>query len=110
MTKKHYLNVFTNSFFYICLLACGLYISKDAFYQYKEGKTAFQTIQSPLTLEDLPFITICYAKLGYESSPAMRSHDSVEEEDWKFIYSVYLDLTEELTGQYTTIDDWTTQR
>ena len=113
MTKNLNLNIFTNTLSYICLLACGLYISKDAFYQYKEGKTAFQTVQGPLTLDDLPFITICYYykkhntlyNLDYYTALAMRSYDSVEEEDWKLRYSVSLHLTEELTGQKTWIGD-----
>ena len=47
---------------YICLLISGFLFSKDAIYQYIEGKTGSESIQKPIKIEDLPTLTICYQK------------------------------------------------
>ena len=64
MSKKYY------TLSYTCLLACGLFFSKDAINQYFERKTAFHTSQQKLTIEDLPVVTVCYEGFDdhYDSS------------------------------------------
>ena len=47
---------------YICLLIGGFLFSKDAFDQYIDGKSATEVTQAPITVEDLPTVTICYEK------------------------------------------------
>ena len=49
---------------YMCLLACGLFFSKDAIDLFLEGKTALQITHEKLTLDDLPVVTICFE--GYK--------------------------------------------
>ena len=45
---------------YLGMLAGALLFSKDAIVQYFEGKTAFEESNQPLTLADLPVVTVCY--------------------------------------------------
>ena len=47
-------------FVYLCLLTCGLMMTKSAIDNYLERKTSFEIEESPLTLKDLPVFTICY--------------------------------------------------
>ena len=56
----YYFNAIFKTSSYVCLLACGLFFSKDAIKQYLDGKTALQITQEKLPLEDLPVVTICF--------------------------------------------------
>ena len=49
-------------FVYLCLLTCGLMMTKSAIDNYLERKTSFEMEERPLTLEDLPVFTICYKR------------------------------------------------
>ena len=93
MTKMTSENRQVNTIFttlsYICLLTCGLYFSKDAIHLYQESKTAFQTTQHQLTIDDLPSITICYEQdlNNYNGYKALRLNSSVAAKDWKIYYT-----------------------
>ena len=83
MTRKyHNFNVVSHKLAYTCLLACGVFFSKDAINQYFERKTAFQTTQQRLTLEDLPVVTVCYE--GFDDH-----HDSFNSLGWTITYSLF---------------------
>ena len=88
-SENHYVNTTISTLCYICLLACGLYFSKDAIGQYQERKTAFQTTQHQLTIDDLPSITVCYEeekRYNYDGYKALRLNSSVAAKDWKILY------------------------
>lgn len=51
---------FVRLIYYTCLIALGLYFSRDAFHQWQEGKTNFEVSFKPISVEDLPAVTICY--------------------------------------------------
>ena len=91
---NNYFNVFSSSVSYACLLACGLYISRNAFDQYQEGRTAFHETKHPLTLEDLPSITICYKKLDWSLFEQFRSNISAVARDWMISYKIEINLHE----------------
>ena len=57
MTHREQIN---SNFAYLVLLACGLWLSKKSIEHYQEAKTVFDVNQRPLTLEDLPAVTVCY--------------------------------------------------
>ena len=67
---------------YMCLLACGLFFSKDAIDLFLEGKTAIQITQEKLTLEDLPVVTICFE--GYQGHFCDRMDEKL---DWNVTYT-----------------------
>ena len=104
---NHYINVFSNTISYACLLVCGLYISKDVFNQYQDGKTAFQLTQHPLILEDFPSITICYKGLHWSLNQQLRSNNSAVAGDWMITYDFVADLHELQTIE--SVDDWNNQ-
>ena len=52
----------SKTLFYMCLLACGLFFSKDAIDLFLEGKTALQITHQKLNLSDLPIVTICFER------------------------------------------------
>ena len=47
------------------LLLYGLMLSRDAIVQYRDAKTSFDTFQQPISMEDLPVLTICYGRTVY---------------------------------------------
>ena len=51
-------------FLYACLLICGFWFSKDAIDTYNEHKTGSEASQVPITMDDLPTVTICYDREG----------------------------------------------
>ena len=61
--KVHVKNVFL-SLIYVGLLAVGIYLSMDAWHDYREGKTAYKTSQVSVTPADIPTVTICYKGSG----------------------------------------------
>ena len=96
---NNYFNVFSSTVSYACLLACSLYISRNAFYQYQNGKTSFQLTQDQLTLEELPAITICYNGLHqtFEQYEQLRSNNSAIARDWMIKYLILIQLHEHQT-------------
>ena len=108
-SENQYLNTISNTLSYSCLLACGLYFSRDAFYQYQEGKTAFQTTVHTMTLDDLPLITICYEGLQYDMYKTLRFNNSAITEDWLISYMVEILISNEVSGS-DTILFWDEQR
>ena len=72
--------------FYISLLIAGFLFSKDAITQYREGKTATEVKKQPISLDDLPTITICYNKLKFLeencNSDIMREFDNIYYREW----------------------------
>ena len=93
----------------ICLLTCGLYFSKDALYQYMERKAAFQTTLHTLTLDDLPYITICYEGLHHDIYHELRFNNSAISEDWLISYMVEIVISKEVSGSDTVLF-WDEQR
>ena len=55
-----------SSFAYLVLLAGGLWLSKSSIEYYQEAKTVFEASQRPLTLEDLPAVTVCYEGYSFQ--------------------------------------------
>ena len=50
----------------ICL-GCGIHLSLDAWDQYVSARTSYNVFQEPVTLEDLPVVTVCYEKRLFKS-------------------------------------------
>ena len=92
---NHYIKTISYTLSYTCLLACGLYFSKDAINQYQERKTAFHITEHQLTIDDLPFITICYQGLTYNAYMALRLNSSVVAKDWMIYYELRVDYSDE---------------
>ena len=106
MTSENLLvNTISTTLCYICLLTCGLYFSKDAIHLYQESKTAFQTTQHQLTVDDLPSITICYEQdLPVNDYKALRLNSSVAAKDWKIYYTFRMESVPRF-GKIDHIDD-----
>ena len=103
--ENHYLHTIINKLSYTCLLICGLYFSKDAIHLYQESKTAFQTTQHQLTVDDLPSITICYEQdLPVNDYKALRLNSSVAAKDWKIYYTFRMESVPRF-GKIVHIDD-----